>query len=59
MRPALKLTGTDGNVFAVIALAVKAAKEVGLDHKALRSACLACQSYGDVLALVQEWFDVE
>lgn len=60
-KPTCQLSGTDGNVFAVIAAVRFALREAGLDDRAheFRERAFAAASYEDVLRLVHEYVEVE
>ena len=56
----VKLTGTDGNAFAIIGK-VQRVIESKIDHKAsgeFADAAFACKSYNDLLALVMRTVNV-
>lgn len=59
--PECKLTGTDGNVFAIIAKVSKTLKRAGHRDKAEEfcSAAMSSKSYDDVLALCFKYVDVQ
>lgn len=60
-KPVCKLVGEDGNVFNIIGRVRRALRYAGERDAAeefVRRA-LACQSYGEVLALVLAYVDVE
>jgi hypothetical protein len=60
MRPKVKLTGKDGNVFNLLELCVKALKKAGQDEAAreLQSRVFASKSYSDSLAIMAEYVDI-
>lgn len=60
MKPKLKLTGTDGNVFAIISKVSSALERAGQVDKArqFRAEALSSDSYDDVLALVIKYVEV-
>ena len=59
-KPKVKLTGGDGNVFAVIGACVQALKKAGLvaQAKEMTARCFAAWSYNAVLIIVQEYVEV-
>lgn len=61
VRPAVKLTGTDGNVFALIGECRKALKAAGQADRAneLSQKVFDCKSYDEALALMGEYVEVE
>lgn len=61
MKPIVKLTGTDGNVFSIIGRVSKALKKAGLEDKAdsFRNKALSAKSYDMVLQLAMEYCEVE
>ena len=60
MKPVCRLTGTDGNVFSVIANVSRALKGANLPDEAeeFKNKALACQSYEAVLTLCHDYVDV-
>ena len=60
VKPKVRLTGTDGNVFAVIGAVAGALKRAGLDAEAreFTSKAFASESYGEVLMLAAEYAEV-
>jgi hypothetical protein len=59
-KPACKLVGTDGNVFAIIGRVQKALVKAGLESRAgefVRRA-FAATSYDEVLTLCMDYVDV-
>jgi len=56
----VQLTGTDGNVFAIIAKVSTALRRAGYSDSAneFRVTAMACQSYDAVLQLVMETVEV-
>ncbi len=61
MKPLVKLSGEDGNVFFIIARTKKALKRVGLDQEAddFVNKAHKAQSYDEVLRLVMKYCEVE
>lgn len=59
-RPECSLTGTDGNVYALIGKVSRALQRAGLpDREALFiQASLSAKSYDDVLSLIPDYVDV-
>ncbi len=57
----VKLTGRDGNAFAVIGACLKAARRAGLDAGPIAAFHLEAMAgdYNHLLATCMEWFDVE
>jgi len=60
-RPKLKLVGTDGNAFAVLGAAMKAARKAGWSKEQMGAFQVEATSgdYNALLATCQKWFDVE
>lgn len=60
-KPVLKLVGTDGNAFAILAAASRAARAAGKDEAWLQAFRAAATSgdYDHLLAVCMEWFEVE
>lgn len=60
MKPDCKLTGTDGNVFAIIGRVSKVLEKAGQTDKALEfeKKAFACASYNEVLKLTNEYVEV-
>jgi len=60
MKPDCKLTGTNGNVFAIIGKISKVLKKAGQKDKALEfeKKAFACASYDDVLKLTFDYVEV-
>ena len=58
-RPAVKLVGTDGNVFAIIGKVQRALKKAGLHGRAAEfvERAFKAQSYGEVLAMLFDYVD--
>lgn len=58
-RPKLKMTETDGNVFAIIGRVGQALKRAGQREKAQEwyDAATSCGSYNEVLALMFRYVD--
>lgn len=58
-KPTCKLTGTDGNVFALAGLVIRALKKAGQTKQAseVSSRLMACKSYDDALAMFCEYVD--
>lgn len=60
-KPELQLVGEDGNIFAIIGRAQRAAKEAGWTAGEIKEFCdkITSQgSYEDALAVVDEYFEV-
>ena len=59
-KPAVRLTGTDGNVFAIIGKVSGALKKAGLaaEAKAFTAAAFGAGSYDEVLRLCMDYCDV-
>jgi len=57
MRPKVRLTGTDGNVFALSGLVTRALKRAGYPEKAkeFSDRLWSCGSYDEALALMAEY----
>ena len=60
-KPKCKLTGTDGNVFALAGLVGQTLKRAGLHDKAQEfyGKLPKCKSYDEALQLMMEYVDVE
>ena len=60
-KPRCKLSGTDGNVFALAGLVGRALRRAGLPEqvKEFSGRLFKCRSYEDALALMAEYVDVE
>ena len=60
-KPAVKLTGEDGNAFAIIGRCSKALKRAGLPEQATEfcGKAMAADSYNKVIQLAMEYCDVE
>lgn len=61
-KPTCQLSGTDGNVFAVIGNVAKCLRRAGLKDKAHEfnvKAVTECSSYDEVLQLCFEYVEVE
>lgn len=56
----VQLTGTDGNVFAIIGTVSRALKRAGLKDEAAEwtAGAMACGSYDDVLVLAMQTVEV-
>lgn len=59
-KPTCQLSGTDGNVFSIIASVRRVLKEEGQKNKAdeFRDKALKCSSYGKVLQLCNDYVEV-
>lgn len=59
-KPKCQLTGTDGNIFALVGRASKTLKKAGLPDKAkeMTSKVFASGSYHEALAIIEEYLDV-
>ncbi|MCI0341377.1 MAG: hypothetical protein L0216_09560 [Planctomycetales bacterium] len=59
-KPACKLVGTDGNVFAIIGRVKQALKKAGQNDRASEfvQKAFAARSYDEVLALCMDYVDV-
>ena len=59
-KPKCKLTGQDGNVFNLIAIATKVLKKHGMKEQAkeLTSRAFNCGSYGEALSIIGEYVEV-
>jgi hypothetical protein len=60
-RPVLRLTGTDGNAFSVLGLAGRAGRKAGWTKEQIDAYMAEAMAgdYNNLLAVTQEWFDVE
>ena len=60
-KPKCKLSGTDGNVFAVIGKVEKALKKAGQEDKAkeFTEKAFDSDSYDEVLSLTHDYVDVQ
>lgn len=61
MKPTCQLTGTDGNVFSVIANVTSCLKKAGLKERAdeFKAKAFACANYDEVLRLCFDYVEVE
>lgn len=61
MKPTCQLTGTDGNVFSIIASVTSCLKKAGLKEQAdeFTTKAFECDSYDAVLQLCFEYVEVE
>jgi hypothetical protein len=59
IKPRVQLTGTDGNVFALLGRCTKALKDIEQFHRAreLTDRVLETHSYDEALALMQEYVE--
>ena len=59
-KPKCKLTGTDGNIFALAGKASKALKDVGQrgNAKEMTNRVFASNSYNEALGIIQEYVEV-
>lgn len=59
-KPACRLVGTDGNVFAIIGTVRRALRRAGMDGRATEfvQRAFASRSYDEVLGLCHEYVDV-
>lgn len=59
-KPKVKLTGTDGNVFALAGKVSATLKRAGLTEQAkeFNVKLSSCKSYGEALTLMREYVDV-
>ena len=59
-KPKCKLSGENGNIFNLLALAGKALKKAGLKEQAaeMGERAWASGSYDEALAIIQEYVDV-
>lgn len=60
VRPKCKLTGTDGNVFALLGRARKTLKKAGQHDKAkeLAERLVKCHSYHEAIALIDKYVEI-
>lgn len=60
-KPKCKLTGTDGNVFALAGIVGEVLRKAGLAEKAkeFSSKLFQCHSYDEALCLISDYVDVE
>jgi single-stranded DNA-binding protein len=56
-KPKIKLTGQDGNVFNLIAIASRALKKSGKNKEAdeMRKKIFACDSYSKAITIISEY----
>ena len=61
MKPACKLSGTDGNVFVIISNVCRAVKEDDQKDKAneFRDKAFQCADYDAVIQLAMDYVEVE
>jgi hypothetical protein len=59
-KPTVQLTGTDGNVFALLGRCTQALKRAGMHDEATKLAkdVMSCGSYDEALVLMMEAVDV-
>lgn len=60
MKPKVKLTGTDGNVFALIGKCQVALKKANMEKEAKEMAnkCREANSYDEAIRIMMEYVDV-
>ena len=60
-KPRCRLSGEDGNVYAIIGRVKAALRGVGLNDQAseFQKKAMACGSYDEVLALCDDYVEVE
>ena len=61
-KPTVKLTGTDGNIFAIMGVVCKAMRKAGATREqvdAYQKDVFACQSYDEALTVTCMTVDVE
>ena len=58
-KPKVRLTGTDGNVFALAGLVTKALRKAGQPEKAkeFSGKVFSCGSYDEALSLMQQYVE--
>lgn len=60
-KPKCKLVGTDGNIFALLGVALKALRSEGLEveAKAMMDRVVQAGSYDEALCIIQEYVEDE
>jgi len=60
-RPTVKLTGTDGNAFAIMGAVTSALRKAGYTNEEIHEYQAQCMSgdYNNLLATSMKWVDVE
>lgn len=58
MKPTLKIIGTDGNAFALLARARRVALDNGMDWKAINEEATR-SDYNHLLATLSDYFEVQ
>jgi hypothetical protein len=60
-RPKCKLTGEDGNIFAIMGRVSRVLKRAGLEDKAIemQKRITNAESYGEALIIVGEYVEIE
>lgn len=61
MKPTVKLSGEDGNVFAIIGRVSESLKRAGMKNEAeeFRKKALSSKSYDEILTLVCEYAEID
>ena len=61
MKPRLKITGQDGNIFAVLSSATKVLKQAGLQHQVqeMQERVFNSGSYNEALSIISDYVDWE
>ena len=61
MKPKCKLTGTNGNVFALMGVCSKALRGAGLNEKVseMNTRIMSAGSYDEALQIMMEYVEVE
>lgn len=60
-KPSVKLVGTDGNVFSLLAVCKKAGRRAGMSKEELnkfQEEVTSSDSYEEALSVMMRWFDV-
>ena len=60
IKPAIKLLGTDGNVFALVGVATKALREANLEDQAntLTTEIMRADSYDSALRIIMKYVEI-
>lgn len=61
MKPRCKLSGENGNIFNLVAIAVRVLRDNGKEKEAdeLNERVWDCETYEDALAVIGEYLDIE
>lgn len=61
MKPRCKLSGENGNIFNLVAIAVRVLRDNGKEKEAdeLNARIWDCETYEDALAVIGEYLEIE